>query len=258
MDEVSAANVLALMAMRLTRRSIWFAGLLLPAVLAVAGCRDVGASGDAASIPKAGAMSSTTTAAGCGQPGPGVGQWLPRLNPAEPSQHDIRVKENPCAAFSGLLGWVNGFVPVREVEKTVERKNALGAFRDKVKFAADRFLQVENGLECGYQTDSLAVDFYQDSKNLWSVGLVVVVRLSVRAAVDVGVCYLGQQLGVDAPPLSTLRSGGQHPLTPGFCGLVGKPEGSSGESYAVVALGTSNWMCAALATSRAGLVEVPL
>jgi len=241
------------MAMRLTRRSIWFAGLLLPAVLAVAGCQDVDDSADAASIPKAGAASSTTAVAGCGQPGAGVGQWLPRLDPARPTQRDITVRENPCAAFATLLGWVNGFVPEREVE---DPGGAVSTFRDKAKFAVDRFLQAENGLECGYETDSLAVDFYQDSKNRWSVGLVVVVRLSVRAAVEVGVCYLGKEAGVDAPPFSTLRSGGQHPLTPGFCGLAAKPEASSGETYAVVALGTSNWMCDALATSRAGLVRV--
>jgi hypothetical protein len=255
MDEVSAANVLALMAMRLTRRSIWFAGLLLPAVLVLAGCRDVSDSADAASVPKAGAASSGTAAAGCGQPGPGVAQWLPRLDPAQPGQRYTTVKANPCLPFSGLLGWVSGLVPEREVTKTAERKAAVSAFHINVKAAADRFLQAEDGLECGYETDSLAVDFYQDSKNPWSVGLVVVVRLSVRAAVDVGFCYLGKQLGYDAPPLTTAPSGG-HPLTPGFCGLAAKPEASNGEDYAVVALGTSNWMCDALATSRAGLVKV--
>jgi hypothetical protein len=112
---------------------------------------------------------------------------------------------------------------------------------------ADRFSRYSDAIQCGYETDGLAIVIYQHADHPWSLGLVIVVRAS--AVLDAALCYLGKQVGVDVPGLSP-RSGG-NPLRPDFCGLAAQPQ-----DYAVVALGTSNWMCDALQTSPVGLVEV--
>jgi hypothetical protein len=104
-------------------------------------------------------------------------------------------------------------------------------------------------VECGYETDGLAIVVYQHADHPWSVGLVVVVRMSVDAVLDAGLCYLGKQLGLDVPG-DSMRADGNQPQ-PEFCGLAAQPEG-----YAVIALGSSNWMCEALRTSPAGLARV--
>jgi hypothetical protein len=234
------------MVMRRHRRLTWLSGLLLPVVLLLAGCEYPDAAGGEATND-AGVGQSATGTGGCADAGPGVRQWLPVLDPSDGHLSTIRVRENPCLPFGDLLGLVDDVIPDEGVPDMATDR--VGEFREHVGGAADRFLAAEDAVECGYETDGLAIVVYQHADHPWSVGLVVVVRLSVDAVIDAGLCYLGKQLGLDEPGYST-RSDGNQPH-PEFCGLAAQPG-----DYAVVALGTSNWMCAALATSPAGLVRV--
>jgi hypothetical protein len=219
------------------RRLNWVAGLLVATIL-LSGCEFPEDGGEATN--EAGVDPSVTAAPGCSQPGPQVGQWLPVLDGSK-EQVTIRTRENPCLPFSDLLGVIDAVIPDGDVPDSVDD------FRHRVGDVADRFSGYSDAIECGYETDGLAIVIYQHADNPWSLGLVIVVRAS--AVLDAGVCYLGKQVGVDVPGLSP-RSGG-NPLRPDFCGLAAQPQ-----DYAVVALGTSNWMCDALQTSPAGLVEV--
>jgi hypothetical protein len=233
------------MAMRCSRRLSWLAGLLLPAAILLSGCEYP----DDGGTEEVGVGQGETTTAGCGQPGPQVGRWLPALESSKERQATITTRENPCLPFGQLPGIINTVIPDEEVPDRA--KSDVGDFRYHVADVADRFLAYSDAVECGYETDGLAIVIYQHADHPWSVGLVVVVRLSVDAAVDAGLCYLGKQLGFDAPGDSP-RSYGNQPR-PDFCGLAAQPEGDNGEDYAVVALGSSNWMCEALQASPAEL-----
>jgi hypothetical protein len=236
------------MAMRRFRRLTWLAGLLLPAIL-LTGCEypdGDGTTNEAVVVP------STSTTAGCAQAGPKVGQWLPVLDSSNPRQATIQVRENPCLPFGDLVGLVDSVIPDGEVPDMA--KSDVGLFRDRVRDAAGRFLALEDAVECGYETDGLAIVVYQHADHPWSIGLAVVVRLGVQEVIDAGLCYLGKQISFDEPGDST-RSDGNQPQ-PDFCGLAAQPVSGDDEYYAVVALGTSTWMCDALRTSPAGLVRV--
>lgn len=242
------------MAMRHFRGPGWLA-VALVAVL-VSGCDDVvsatSAGGGGAPTGGAGTATAGTTAGGnCGRSGSRVGHWLPVLDDADPRQANITTHENPCLPLSGLIGLVDAVIPSQVPDLAGRR---VEYFRTEVRRTASRFVAAHDGIECGYQTDGLAVVTYQHVEHPWSVGLVVVVRLGFDAIIDAGFCYLGKQLGVDGPHDST-RSDGNQPQ-PTFCGLAAQPRSADGERYAVVALGTSTWMCAALEASPAGLVQV--
>jgi hypothetical protein len=223
---------------------MWLAGLLVPAIIMLSGCEfPDDDSGD--SVGEAGVGQPGTTTAGCHRAGPGTGHWLPVLDTSDEHQANISTRENPCLPFSDLIGLINDVIPESKVpEYAVDH---VSTFRRAAQGAVDKFLAVEDGVECGYETDSLAIVVYQHSDEPWSVGLVVVVRLSLDAAIDVAGCYLEKQLGFDAPPNPVSIN----QIEPEFCGLAGQPD-----DYAVVALGTSNWMCEALETSPAGLNRV--
>jgi hypothetical protein len=230
------------------RRLNWLAGLLVPATILLSGCEFPEDGAEATN--EAGVEQSETATPGCSQAGSQVGQWLPALDGSR-EQATITTRENPCLPFSDLIGIIDDAIPDDEVPDMA--RSRVSEFRDGVHGVADRFLAYSDAVECGYETDGLAIVVYQHADHPWSVGLVVVVRVSAGAVIDAGLCYLGKQLGFDAPGDST-RSDGNQPQ-PRFCGLAAQPEADD-ENYAVVALGTSNWMCDALQTSPAGLVEV--
>jgi hypothetical protein len=229
------------------RRLNWLAGLLVPAAILLSGCEPLDAAGGG-TTNEAGIDSATATP-GCAQPGPKVGHWLPVLDSSNERQATIATQENPCLPFSELLGIIDDVIPEGEVPEPAA--GSVSDFRRNVGEVARRFLGYSDAVECGYETDGLAIVVYQHADNPWSVGLVVVVRVSADAVLDAGLCYLGRQIGV--PGLSP-RSGGNQ-IQPSFCGLAALSEADD-EHYAVVALGTSNWMCGALRTSPAELVEV--
>lgn len=226
--------------MRRSRRLSWLAVLL--ATILLSGCEYPD---DDEATNEAGVGQSETSTGGCTQAGPQTGQWLPVLDSANERQATITTQENPCLPFSDLLGLVSDMLSGADAPDA----GTVTQFRDRVGVVANRFLAAADAVECGYETDGLAIVVYQHADHPWSVGLVVVVRLSVGAVVEAGFCYLGEQFDADVPGQFP-RSGGNQ-IKPGLCGLAAQPEG-----YAVVALGTSNWMCGALATSPAGLVQV--
>jgi hypothetical protein len=217
--------------MRLSR----FAGLMVSALVLLAACHDD--SGDASA---AGGGQPPPGPAGCGQPGPQVGQWLPAFDSSFETEAGIQQLENPCLPLADLAGVVSDVFPEREDRETRAK------FLSELGRMADRFLTAVDLVECGYETDRLAVGVYQHQSHPWSVGVVVVVRGNVGLVEDVALCYLGGLLGMgfDAP------SDEEVPLEPQFCALSGAPDG-----YALVALGSSTWMCRALPRAAPGLTD---
>lgn len=223
------------------RRLNWLAGLLVPAAILLSGCDPLDTAGGG-TTNEAG-VDSATGSAGCGQPGPQAGGLLPDFDTSDEREATVQPLENPCPPFTELISVVNAVIP--DADKA---SRGVSDFIDGVRSLADHFLTAVDLVECGYETDGLAVGIYQHADYPWSVGVVVVVRPTVGAAVKVAECYLEKQFSYETPggqPTGAERPG----PGPEFCPLSGSGDGG----YVVVALGSSNWMCDALRGGPAGL-----
>lgn len=103
---------------------------------------------------------------------------------------------------------------------------------------ASRVSIVASVVESGYETNRLAIALFQDQTNLWSVGLVAVVRGSFGAVIDTAVCYL-------IPPNQSASGGGggASGVSPSFCANAAESR-QQGQNYTIIWLASSDAMCA--------------
>jgi hypothetical protein len=121
---------------------------------------------------------------GCGSPGPDVQQRLPVVDAA------IATYPNPCLPYSDLVDTVTGYLP--ETERST---HAATRFAFKVGMVANQFAAAASLAECLYRADQLAIQVYQERDLPLSVGVVVVLGVSLEAAEALASCYL-----FDEPP----------------------------------------------------------
>ncbi|GGM76350.1 hypothetical protein GCM10011609_10360 [Lentzea pudingi] len=214
---------------------------MLTALLAVvlSGCDEP--AGDAATSekPVGGVVGpATTKEAGCRAPGPEIGHWLPSFSGSVRNEATIRtVTTNPCPPFVELLNQIDMLVPQGERKAgTVAKEFASG-----VRGLASKYLAGADTARCLYEADKLTIGIYRHRDHPWSVG--VVVALKMDAAADVALCYLIGQARSD-PALTPIQPA-EGP-EPHFCVQPSLPE-RKGVKTAVVAFGSSTWMCDALA-----------
>jgi hypothetical protein len=165
---------------------------------------------------------------GCSEAGPLTRDLLPTF-----ASEETTTIENPCLEFVGLLSQVTGLIPDND-------RTMVGGFLGAVGDLTDRVAKVADLVECGYQTDRLAIVLYQNKATRWSIGIVAIVRGDVAAAVSTSICFLRKQVPLTGPTDAYL-SGPEGPQ-PGLCfDVVRRTRG--GESYTVMWLGSSDFMC---------------
>ncbi|GHJ49276.1 hypothetical protein Cs7R123_66180 [Catellatospora sp. TT07R-123] len=153
-------------------------------------------------------------------------------------KHHVTV--NPCLEFLDLVSTVLDLVPEAE-RKQVRR---FDAFRSKLTTTVNRLNDLKDVIQCGYQTDRLAVGVYQGTKIKWSVGAVLVIRGDADAFLDVSGCYLGKLI--------------RNYICPGCGGGEERPKPeirpcfdyarktSGGQDFTVLWVASSNILCAGL------------
>lgn len=170
--------------------------------------------------------------AGCEQPGPLTRDLLPTFDPAETD-----TALNPCLRFADLLGAVTDLIPAGQ--SRVDNK----VFLNTVGTVVDRVATVAGVAECAYEQDRLAISLYADRAYRWSVGVVIVIRGDVEAALTGAACWLYEKLpGWVFPRDFTERT----TPVPQPCVEALRRERDN-QSYTVLWLGSSDFMCAALA-----------
>jgi hypothetical protein len=163
---------------------------------------------------------------GCREAGPLTRDFLAQF-PAR----GTRTITNPCLEFPELVEQVTGLVPSSDRSKAAQLVTGL---RD----IAGRIGTIGDVAACGYETDRLALEIYQDRKFQWSIGVVAVIRGDVGALVDTAKCFLRKQLPFDPRPQVIAPEEPQ----PDFC-LEGRVRDRGGERYTVLWLGSSDFMC---------------
>ena len=176
------------------------------------------------------------TKAGCRKPGEAIGHWLPTFDRSLKEEATIKtVTTNPCPPFVELISQIDTLIPEGERRSgSVAKQFAVG-----VKGFAGRYLAAADTAKCLYEADQLTIGIYRHSDHPLSVGVVVAVGLDLAA--DLATCYVFGQ------PLRTTPTQIQPPdgPEPTFCVLSTLPE-RDGRRTAVIAFGTSTWMCDAL------------
>ncbi|MEK8103886.1 hypothetical protein NKG94_00145 [Micromonospora sp. M12] len=104
---------------------------------------------------------------------------------------------------------------------------------------ADRLGQVNDAVQCAYQTDRLAVRIYQSRRNSWAVGVVAVLRGRLGAVADTTACFLIKQI-----PLLDLATQGAGPErdNPAYC-FDTSHQKRDGEDYTIMWIGSSAFTC---------------
>ncbi|GEM_PF-2895045 len=196
--------------------------VVLLVAFGTAGCR-------AGDPPGAGGSGGAGGSSGaCRQAGPLTRDLLPTFGAAETT-----TKQNPCFGFADLVSQATGLIPVGD-------RSSVDDFIRGVDTLVKRVAALADVVQCGYETDRLAIAIYQNHATLWSVGVVAVVRGDLGAALDTSVCFLRKQL---SPPGSDASyvSGPAGPQ-PTFCfDAVSRTRG--GERYTVMWVGSSDFMC---------------
>jgi uncharacterized protein YraI len=105
-------------------------------------------------------------------------------------------------------------------------------------------------IECGYETDHLAVSLYQERQAPWSVGIVAVLRGGVDAVVETSACFLIKQINIFAAapdvtrPEPSLTFGAAPPLGARVTLCSGATHWSAGgHGYTGVWLSSSEALC---------------
>ena len=95
---------------------------------------------------------------------------------------------NPCFEFLDIARLVLGLVP----ERSRRKAGNFELFRAKLIHIVDRLGDVKDIIECGYQRDRLAIGIYQSLTTDWSVGVVIAIRGSTDAFLNVSACFVGK------------------------------------------------------------------
>jgi hypothetical protein len=210
------------------------------------------------SLVLAGCLDPDTTNAG-GAPAPGTAAPTPQTDCSAargkagallPPEDDVfhAVSTNPCIPLADLADQVLQLIPSGTDEVTTARRarfqETVAKVSDPLLKAAGHALSANAIAKCGYETDHLAIRFYQQAAPYpWSVGAAAVIRGDIDAAADITVCYLKGLLPQFAPP------------TPGVtapapvwspCARTSRPT-RRGEVFTVIIAGTSDQMCGYLA-----------
>ncbi|MBV1855928.1 SH3 domain-containing protein [Catellatospora tritici] len=147
---------------------------------------------------------------------------------------------NPCLEFLDLASTVLGLVP--EAERAKAKR--FDAFRSKLTTTVDRLNDLKDAIQCGYQTDRLAVGIYQGTKIRWSVGAVLVIRGDADAFLDVSACYLGKLIRNYICPGC---GGGEERPTPEIRPCFDYARKTvGGQEYTVLWVASSNILCEGL------------
>ena len=166
----------------------------------------------------------------CAQAGALTGAVLPSL------ERGAFVVEDPRRTLVELVDQVVGLIPAHP---GIDVDEFVGADR-----CADRLSQLNDVVECGYETDRLAVRIFQSRQDGWAVGVAAVIRGRLGAVADVAACFLLKQIplfGLITPGQGILPSQDQ----PAFCFDTGRDKRDD-EDYTVMWIGSSVNVCAAL------------
>jgi hypothetical protein len=220
---------------KLRRRARLAAGLTVLALAAglLTACRTNGgaASSGAENRPgTADGLAKIAGGGGCPPAGTRSGGLLPKLD--EGSYTSI---ENPCLPYVDLVSEVTQRIVPGQRPQVNQFLDNLGRF-------ADRLGQVNDAVECAYQTDRLAVRIYQSRRNSWAVGVVAVLRGRVGAVADTAACFLIKQI-----PLLDLATQGIGPDqdTPSYC-FDTSHQRRADEDYTIMWIGSSALTCRGL------------
>ncbi|MEE6262582.1 SH3 domain-containing protein [Plantactinospora sonchi] len=219
---------------KLRRRAGLAAGLTVLALAAglLTGCRTNGgaASGGAENRPGTADGLAKIAGGGCPPAGTRSGGLLPKLD--EGSYTSI---ENPCLPYVDLVSEVTQRIVPGQRPRVDQFLDNLGRF-------ADRLGQVNDAVQCAYQTDRLAVRIYQSRRDSWAVGVVAVVRGRLGAVADTTACFLIKQI-----PLLDLATQGIGPDqdNPAYC-FDTSHQRRNGEDYTIMWIGSSALTCRGL------------
>jgi hypothetical protein len=192
----------------------------------------VGSVGEAVTVTTAGAKE-----AGCRRPGKEIGHWLPAFDSTLKEEATIKtVTTNPCPPFVELLNQIDTLIPAGDRRAG----SVAGEFALGVRGLASKYLAGADTARCLYEADKLTIGVYRHHDHPLSVGVVVALKLD--AAADVALCYLIGQARSD--PTRTRVQPAEGP-EPRFCVLSSLPT-RNGVRTAVIAFGSSTWMCDAL------------
>jgi len=201
----------------------------LAILLAACGTASDGGDGDS---------SQSTSVEVCTGPGPMTGQVLPKFDPAITETH-----ANPCLTIFNLDSRILDLIPDIELTRVDKFVKGVTTFVNRVKVVSD-------AASCGYETDRLAIEFYQDIDPQWSVGAVAVIRGDLDEILIEGTpCFLMSQIE-DWLPASLVADdseGGVVAEGPEetFCFDV-RRETRSGETFTILWLGSSVGICSRL------------
>lgn len=226
--------------MRKTRRLPRFAAMVFIVSVLLSSCEPPDQSARPGSEPtgESSGGGSGSTKVGCGRPGDRVRSLLPSFD-TSPYEATIETfAANPCLPFAGIYNQISGLVSDKKDAVAIQH------FLGEVKGVFDRFIAVAAVTECSYRADRLAIVIYRHEDHPWSIGVVAVVRGEFGAAIDGVACWLFDQpvLRTPAPQDPTVVP----EPNPTFCIDWDRPDHIDGETYTVVWLGTSDWMCGAL------------
>ncbi|GAA1416996.1 hypothetical protein [Catellatospora coxensis] len=164
---------------------------------------------------------------GCRQPGPITRDLLPTFGAEQTT-----TIHNPCLQFVGLIANVRTVIPAEQLQRVDEFSRGLGTLVDRVAKVAD-------AVECGYETDRLAIAIYQNNEFRYSVGVVAVVSGNLQALVEGAACYLSKQLTLGFS--NGFLNGSQRPR-PDFC-FDAVTRTRKGQRYTVLWMGSTDFMC---------------
>ncbi|MEU7928301.1 hypothetical protein [Micromonospora sp. NPDC049107] len=217
------------------RRAGLAAGLAVLALAAglLTACRTNGgaASSGAENRPgTADGLAKIAGGGGCPPAGTRSGGLLPQLD--EASYASV---ENPCLPYVDLVSEVTQRIVPGQRPRVDQFLDNLGRF-------ADRLGQVNDAVQCAYQTDRLAVRIYQSRRDSWAVGVVAVVRGRLGAVADTAACFLIKQI-----PLLNLATQGIGPDqdSPAYC-FDTSHQRRAGEDYTIMWIGSSALTCRGL------------
>lgn len=216
------------------RRAGLAAGLTVLALAAgfLTGCRTNGgaASGGAENRPGPANGLAKIAGGGCPAAGTRTGGLLPKLD-----DESYTSVENPCLAYVDLVSEVTQRIVPGQRPRVEPFLDNLGRF-------ADRLGQVNDAVECAYQTDRLAVRIYQSRRDSWAVGVVAVVRGRLGAVADTTACFLIKQI----PLLDLAIQGiGLEQDSPAYC-FDTSHQRRGGEDYTIMWIGSSALTCRGL------------
>jgi hypothetical protein len=210
--------------------------------LVLAGCLEP-AGTSAGSAPGPGTTAAPQPPSDCSAARGKAGALLP---PEDDVFRDVST--NPCIPLAELADLVLQLIPAGAEDATPARRarfqETVARVSGPLLKTAGHALSADGVARCGYETDHLAIRFYQQADPYpWSVGAAAVIRGDIDAAADITVCYLKGLLPQFAPPSRGVTA--PEPVwSP--CARSSRPT-HRGEVFTVIIAGTSDQMCGYLA-----------